>query len=52
MRSAPLVGPVQHTLTLMPALASLTLAIVPTLAVLTIPGYLATRVAPALALTE
>ena len=44
--------PVQHTLTVAPAMVSLALVIVPTLAVLAIPGYLATRVAPALALME
>jgi putative ABC transport system permease protein len=44
--------PVQHTLMVAPALVSLALVIVPTLAVLAIPGNLATRVAPALALME
>jgi putative ABC transport system permease protein len=44
--------PIQHTVTAMPALASLALVIFPTLVILAIPGHLATRVPPALALAE
>jgi putative ABC transport system permease protein len=44
--------PVHHTLTATPALLSLALVIVPTLAILALPGHLATRVPPALALAD
>jgi putative ABC transport system permease protein len=44
--------PVHHAATALPALTSLALVIVPTLAVVAIPGYLATRVQPALALAD
>jgi putative ABC transport system permease protein len=44
--------PIHHTFTAIPAIASLTLAILPTLAILALPGYLATRVQPALALAD
>ncbi|HEY2202559.1 MAG TPA: ABC transporter permease, partial [Solirubrobacteraceae bacterium] len=44
--------PVHHTVTTVPVLVSLALVIVPTLAILAIPGRLATRVPPALALAD
>jgi putative ABC transport system permease protein len=44
--------PIHHTFTATPALVSLALVIVPTLAILTIPGRFATRVPPALALAD